>query len=103
MEEEGSVLQHLLEIESEAAALVDNAQAEADRRLKESEEQNRIRYEQEYRRLAEQLDGERRERLAAVRAEYDAGLDAYRAGLDTTPLHADDFSRLTFALLFGED
>ena len=103
MEEEGSVLQHLLEIESEAAALVDNAQAEADRRLKEAEEQNRLRYEQEYRRLAEQLDGERRERLAAVKAEYDAGLEAYRAGLDATPLYADDFSHLTFALLFGEN
>jgi len=40
MENEGA-LEHLLKIESDAAALVSDAQEEADRRVQESEKKNR--------------------------------------------------------------
>jgi F0F1-type ATP synthase membrane subunit b/b' len=41
LEEDKDVLQHLLHLEAEASALVDDAQAEADRRVSEGEKQNR--------------------------------------------------------------
>jgi vacuolar-type H+-ATPase subunit H len=42
------IVGHLLKIESEAAALVLDAQAEADRRLAEAEKRSRAAYEQQY-------------------------------------------------------
>jgi hypothetical protein len=96
------VLQHLLEIEAQAAALVDDAQAEADKRIKASEERNRERYEEEYRRRVEQLETGYREKIGAAKTEYQTKLDAYRKSLDAIPLHFDDFSCLAEKLLFGD-
>jgi hypothetical protein len=101
MEEQGSVLRHLLEIESKAAVLVDDAQAEADKRIKEAEERNRAGYEENYRLLVEKLDGEYRERIAGVKAGYNADLETYRSSLDATLLHQTEFSALAERLLFG--
>jgi vacuolar-type H+-ATPase subunit H len=42
------VLDHLLKIEAEAAALVDEAQAEADTRITEAEKQNRAAYDKRF-------------------------------------------------------
>jgi hypothetical protein len=98
----GDILQHLLTIEARAAALVDDAQAEADKRIKASEERNRERYEVEYRRRVEQLEAAYLEKIGVVKAEYQANLDAYRKSLDTMILHSDDFSCLAEKLFFGD-
>ncbi|MDR0403714.1 MAG: hypothetical protein LBH35_09025 [Treponema sp.] len=98
----GDVLRHLLEIEARAAALVDDAQAEADRRIKTAEERNRERYEEAYRLRMEALEAEYGRKTAAAETEYRAKLDLYRKNLDATPLHVDDFFRLAEKLLFGE-
>jgi hypothetical protein len=98
----GDILRHLLEIEARAAALVDDAQAEADKRIKASEERNRERYEEEYRRRVEQLEVDYKEKIGAAKAEYKTKLDAYRKSLDAMPLHLDDFSCLAEKLLFGD-
>ncbi|MDR2048620.1 MAG: hypothetical protein LBP69_04125 [Treponema sp.] len=98
----GDVLRHLLEIESQAAALVDSAQAEADKRIKASEERNRERYEEEYRRRVEQLEAEYREKIGVAKAEYRTKLDAYRKKLDAMTLYFTDFSCLAEKLLFGD-
>ncbi|MDR1506056.1 MAG: hypothetical protein LBI67_03040 [Treponema sp.] len=96
------VLQHLLEIETQAAALVDDAQAEADRRVKASENENRERYEEQYRGRVEILEAGYRERIDGVRAEYRVRIDEYWKNLDATELHFADFSCLAAKLLFGE-
>ncbi|MDR2144353.1 MAG: hypothetical protein LBP29_08295 [Treponema sp.] len=98
----GDVLRHLLEIETQAAAMVDDAQAEADKRIKASEEQNRERYEEEYRRRVEHLEAEYREKIGIAKAEYQAKLDAYRENLDAMTLYFNDFSCLAEKLLFGD-
>lgn len=103
MEEQGSVLQHLLEVESKAAVLVDDAQAEADKRIKGAEEENRAAYEESYRFLVEKLDAEYREKIAGVKAGYNADLEAYRSSLDATPLRQAEFSALAARLLFGPE
>jgi hypothetical protein len=101
-EETGDILQHLLAVETRAAALVDDAQAEADRRIKASEEQNRERYEEAYRLRLENLEAEYREKIGVVKAEYQANLEAYRKSLDAMTLHIDEFSCLAEKLLFGD-
>jgi vacuolar-type H+-ATPase subunit H len=98
----GDVLRHLLAIENQAAVLVDDAQTEADKRIKAAEERNRERCEEEYRRRVERLEADYREKIGVVKAEYQAKLDAYRKKLDDTILHAADFSCLAEKLLFGD-
>ena len=97
--DDASILQHLLEIEGKAAGLVDDAQAEADRRIKEAEEQNRLAFDEAYQKLAVELEAEYKKSLDAVKAEYDKNLDEYRAGLENMPKQNDGFSALVRSLL----
>jgi uncharacterized protein YecT (DUF1311 family) len=92
MAEGGNVLGHLLIIEAEAAALVDDAQAEADRRVAESEKQNRARYDEEYGKQAELLNKAFEEEVARIRSDYQGQLEAYRKSLDALPVDQGRFS-----------
>ena len=101
------VLQHLLNLEAQASALVDDAQAEADRRVSEGEKQNRTRYDEVYTREVEILEGSHIKNVAAVKEEYRRQLEQYRESLKTMPLDTGAFSSLaeklfTAASLRGE-
>jgi vacuolar-type H+-ATPase subunit H len=100
--EDKDILQHLLVIERQAAALVDDAQAEADRRIKEAEEHNRLAYEEKYQARIAELETEYQKKEDAVRAEYDKALDEYRLSLEDMPRDNKAFSALAHSLLFGE-
>ena len=89
-----NVLQHLLGLESQAAALVNDAQAEADRRIAEGEKQNRARYDEAYAREAAALEASYTEKLAAVKADYHNQLRSYEEGLKTQPLNITSFTSL---------
>jgi vacuolar-type H+-ATPase subunit H len=94
-----NILAHLLKIEADAAAMVDDAQAEADRRVAEAEKQNRALYDGEYGRQAGELDRAFTEELSRIRADYQAQLDAYRKSLDSIPVDQERFSALMDKLL----
>jgi vacuolar-type H+-ATPase subunit H len=94
-----NVLGHLLKIEAEAAALVDDAQAEADRRVAESEKQNRSRYDEEYGKQAVELDHALEEEIAHIRKDYRDQLEAYRKSLDAIPVDQGRFLALMDDLL----
>ncbi|MCL1927396.1 MAG: hypothetical protein FWG07_01195 [Treponema sp.] len=96
------ILQHLLKIEGQAAVLVDDAQAEADRRIKEAEEKNRIAFDESYQKLTAELETEYRISADAVKNKYNRILDEYRASLDSMPRQNESFSDLAFSLLVGE-
>ena len=100
--EDTDVLHHLLGIEEQAAALVDNAQAEADRRVKEAEEKNRLAYDGAYRELMAVLESEHQKNAATAKTEYEQALDEYRRSLDQMPRNNDGFSALAFSLLVNE-
>jgi vacuolar-type H+-ATPase subunit H len=93
------ILQHLLIIEEQAATLVDDAQAEADRRIKEAEEQNHIIYDQSYQQLIEKLDAGFQETADAVKKDYDRLLDEYMESLKNMPRQNEAFSALAFSFL----
>ncbi|MDR2178432.1 MAG: hypothetical protein LBP20_10400 [Treponema sp.] len=98
-EAEGNILGHLLRIEADAASLVDDAQAEADRRVAESEKQNRSRYDEVYAREAAELDRAFEEEITRIRADYQNQLEAYRKSLDAIPVDQRCFSALMDELL----
>ncbi|MDR0598267.1 MAG: hypothetical protein LBG14_07150 [Treponema sp.] len=95
------VLQRLLQVESEAAVLVDDAQAEADRRVAEGEKESRARYDRRYSQEAALLDEDYARTVLAIKEDYQKQLDAYRESLDAMPVRKDDFFALAERLLFG--
>jgi hypothetical protein len=94
------VLRRLLKVEAEAAVLVDDAQAEADRRVAEGEKASRARYDERYNQESARLDGEYAAAVLAIKEKYQQQLDAYRESLDAMPVRKDAFCALVERLLF---
>ena len=97
------VLQHLLNLEAQAAAMIDDAQAEADRKIAGQEKQNRIHYDEVYAREVEKLEASYIRDISAVRANYQKELEAYRENLKNMPLNAGAFSSLAEKFLAGKE
>jgi regulator of protease activity HflC (stomatin/prohibitin superfamily) len=94
------VLRRLLKVESEAAVLVDDAQAEADRRVAEGEKESRARYDEQYSQEAARLDEDYAAAVLAIKEEYQKQLDAYRKSLDAMPVRKNVFFALVERLFF---
>jgi F0F1-type ATP synthase membrane subunit b/b' len=99
---ETDVLRHLLDVEAQASSLVDEAQAEADRRVSESEKENRAGYDERYGLLAAKLNGEYEAAVLAVKEDYARQLDAYSSSLAAMPVDGAAFSALAECLFFGD-
>jgi hypothetical protein len=97
-----NVLRHLLELETKAAALVDDAQAEADRRVAEGEKRSRARYDEAYAAEVAALEAAYTAEIAAVKADYKRQLDTYREGLKAMPVNRGAFSALAERFLIRE-
>jgi hypothetical protein len=99
---DGYVLRHLLDLETRAALLVGDAQAEADRRVAEGEKSSRARYDEVYAAEVAALETAYAEETAAIKADYKRQLDAYREGIRAMPLNHGAFSALAERFLIGE-
>jgi len=97
------ILQHLLSLENEAAALVDDAQAEADRRVSEGEKLNRSRYDETYAHEVEALEVSYIQKIAAVKEGYRKQLEEYGNNLRAMPSNPEAFSSLAEELLFSNN
>ena len=97
------ILQHLLSLESEATALVDNAQAEADKRISGGEKQNRARYDEAYAGEVKALEASYNEKTNLAKDSFREKLEAYRDSLKTASVNMEAFSLLTQKLLFPEE
>ena len=95
------VLHHLLNVENEAAALVTDAQTEADRRLAEGERENRLRHDEAYSKEVEILESDYEASLASIKEKYRNLLDGYRETLDNVSPDNKAFSSLAEKLLLG--
>ncbi|MDR1586330.1 MAG: hypothetical protein LBS57_02605 [Treponema sp.] len=96
------ILGHLLKIEAEAAALVDDAQAEADRRVSEGERLNRAAYEERYGREAAALEADYKKEIILVKDRYQKELEAYREKLNAMTADTGRFAALVEELLSGD-
>jgi F0F1-type ATP synthase membrane subunit b/b' len=89
-----NVLGHLLKIEAEASALVDDAQAEADRRVAEAEKQGRSHYDEEYSRRAVELEAAYSGEINQVKDDYRNRVEEYRKSLEAISTDQGCFSAL---------
>jgi regulator of protease activity HflC (stomatin/prohibitin superfamily) len=101
--EDHEVLRHLLDIEKEAAALVDDAQAEADRRISEGEKQNRVAYDDAYSNELKALESSYAEKIAAVNEDYRKQMEKYRENLKAVSPDIKNFSSLAGKFLRVND
>ncbi|MDR0878803.1 MAG: hypothetical protein LBN21_12185 [Treponema sp.] len=93
------VLAHLLKVESEAAALVDDAQAEADRRITDGEKQNRAAYDERYGREAAEEEADYQKEIESVKNQYKKELEAYKEKLNAINADTGRFEALMEELL----
>jgi regulator of protease activity HflC (stomatin/prohibitin superfamily) len=101
--ENQEILQRLLEIESKASTLVDDAQAEADRRVSEGEKQNRARYDEQYSGEVAALEEAFSADIALARENYRKQLEEYGNSLKARlPDTKAFFSLAEKLLVFGE-
>jgi phage host-nuclease inhibitor protein Gam len=99
---EQDVLHHLLEVESAASVLVNDAQTEADRRVTEGEKKCRAAYDEQYSREVRALDLQYEKEIASIKADYNSQLASYREGLALMPRQEEAFCRLAESLLIRE-
>jgi len=96
------VLDHLLKIESEAAALVNDAQAEADKRITEAEKQNRAAYDRRFLEENERLEKGFLQSKELARQQYRKELETYNEKISSARVNNDSFSALLDSLVLGE-
>jgi vacuolar-type H+-ATPase subunit H len=101
--ENHEILQHLLEIESKAATLIDDAQAEADKRVSDGEKQNRARYDEQYAREAAGLEEAFSGDVTLARENYRRQLEEYHNSLKDMPSDTKAFFALAEKLLVLEE
>ena len=95
-------LGHLLKIEAKAASLVNEAQAEADQRIAESEKKNRALYEERFRLQAEMLEAKFNKEKEKVREQYHRALEDYYGEISCIKTNMDGFSARFNEFLAGE-
>ncbi len=96
------VLDHLLKIESEAAALVDDAQAEADNRITEAEKKNRAAFDKRFVEENQRLEKEFLQSKELARQQYQKELETYKEKISSIPVNNDRFSALLDSLVLGD-
>ena len=97
------VLHHLLNLEADADSLVNNAQAEADRRIAEGEKQSRARYDDVYSAEVKVLEENLLRSIAAVKDQYHSLLEEFRESLSARPVDMEAFSALAGKFLDAKD
>ena len=100
--EKNDVLSHLLKTESEAAALVIDAQAEADRRVEEAEKQNRVYHEEQYQKELIKLENNFQKFKEQTRRLYLEELDTYKEKISSANVDTNAFSSLLDKFITGE-
>jgi len=100
---DNDVLDYLLKIESEAAALVDDAKAEAENKIIDAEKKNRILYEETYRKEAEKLETEINKLKKNLKKQYKKELEKHIENISAVNVNTEKFSALLSSLVAGDE
>jgi vacuolar-type H+-ATPase subunit H len=96
------IIGHLLKIESEASTMVDEAQAEADKRLLEADRQYHVTFEERYSQERKRLENEFQATKEKVQQQYQAELETCRKNVAGINSDTNRFSTLLNKLVAGE-
>jgi len=100
--ENSNTLDHLLEIEAKASALVNDAQEEAEKRIHENEVKNQTAYEECFKTEAQKLEDALIKEKERLRTQYKQTLEEYRNDISNININVDRFSSLLNKYIAGE-
>lgn len=95
------VLDHLLKVESDAAAMVSGAQAEADRRIRENEENNRTGWEERFKAEIHTREAVLENEKEKVKQKYNEALEEYRREISAHKTDVKKFCDLVNSILIN--
>ena len=93
-------INHLLEVEKNAAALIDDAAQEADRRLSEARAKYNSEYKARYEKEAARLEAEYQTAHEKIAEKYQKEIDSYKESLAAKPQDSAAFAETLNRLLF---
>lgn len=94
-------INHLLEVEKNASALINDAAQEADRRLSEARAKYNSEYKARYDEAAARLEAEYQDNHNKTAEKYQKEIDSYKESLAAKPQNSEAFSSLLDRLLFS--
>lgn len=93
-------INHLLEVEKNAAALISDAAEEADRRLTQARAKYNQEYKSRYDQKASRLEKEYQEAHEKIAEKYQKEIDSYKASLEAKPQDTAAFAETLNRLIF---
>lgn len=93
-------IKHLLEIEKDAAVLIDDAKIEADKRLTDAKGQYNAQYKEQYDKIVSELDSKYHSSMDDISDKYNKEINAYKTQLEEQKQNDSAFSSLLDKLLF---
>jgi regulator of protease activity HflC (stomatin/prohibitin superfamily) len=96
------VIDHLLKIESDAAALINDAQAEADRHIMEADKESRAAFDKRFLEESQRLEKEFLQAKELARQQFQKELETYKEKISSVHVNNDRFSAMLDSLVLGE-
>lgn len=93
-------INHLLEVEKNASALINDAAQEADRRLSDAHSKYNTEYKLRYDEVASRLEAEYQQNHNQIAEKYQKEIDSYKESLAAKPQNYEAFSALLDKLIF---
>ena len=101
-DKESDVIEHLLELEQEAASLLMEAQTTADKRISEARAKADEIFKKEYSSLISSADANLAEECDKINKKHDEAFSAYKDRISNTEKDIPAFNTLLDKLLFAE-
>ena len=96
-----NAINHLLEVEKNASAFINDAAQEADRRLSEARSKYNSEYKARYDEIAARLESEYQNNHQQIAEKYQKEIESYKEALAAKPQNYKDFSSLLDRLIFS--
>lgn len=93
-ENEVNVISHLLEVESQASALIEDAQIESNKRIMQAKTKADEIYYSKYRDSIQTLESEYNQKIKSYEAEHNAEIESYKNKILNSVKDVDAFNAL---------
>ena len=87
-----NVITHLLQVENDASSLVNESQAEADKRIAFARSQADSKYKTEYEQIIAKRDSEYNEKIKSIKELHKKTLQDYKTSIEQIPQNIEAFN-----------
>ncbi len=94
-------IKHLLDIEKEAATLIDEAKIEADKRILQAKSEYNEKYKSEYDSLTKKMEAECNQAVENINKKYSDELENFKNSLEEKTLNTQEFNKTLESSFFG--